>query len=354
MITEEQEKIDIRSLKYDELQDFFKELGEPAYRAGQVFSWMHEKCVRSFGEMTNLSLALRGRLSEVCSLRNLSVKRVQTSSVDGTKKYMFETCDGNFVESVFMRYKHGNSVCVSSQVGCAMGCSFCASTLGGLVRNLSASEILSQIYEIRRDTRERISNIVVMGMGEPLANLRSVVDFVRIVSDEKALHISQRNITISTCGIVPAIYQLSEESLGITLALSLHAPNDTIRRKIMPVAESYKISDVLDACGNYFKKTGRRVTFEYCLINGINDSRACAQELAARLKGTGSHVNLIRVNPTPENNYRETGMQKITVFRNVLEAAGITVTLRREMGRDIDGACGQLRRKVICETGETG
>ena len=354
MSFEEQEKIDIRSLKYDELAEFFKDLSEPAYRAGQVFSWFHNKCVRSFDEMTNISLALRKRLSEVCSLRNFTVKRVQTSSLDGTKKYLFETFDGNYVESVFMRYKHGNSVCVSSQVGCAMGCSFCASTLGGLVRNLSASEILSQVYEIQRETKERVSNIVVMGMGEPLTNFKSVVDFVRIVSDEKALHISQRNITISTCGIVPAIYKLSEESLGITLALSLHAPNDTIRRKIMPVAENYGISEVLDACGNYFRKTGRRVTFEYCLIGGINDSRSCAKELAGRLKGTGAHVNLIKVNPTPENNYQETGVQKTAEFRSILEAAGITATLRREMGRDIDGACGQLRRKVIHETGEEG
>lgn len=346
------EKIDIKSLEYEELQAFFAELSEPSFRAGQVFSWLHEKLADSFGEMTNLPLSLRKSLSEMCDVRRLYPMRVQTSELDGTKKYLFKAYDGNYIESVLMRYKHGNSVCVSTQVGCAMGCRFCASAKGGLVRNLSASEILSQVYEIQKETGERVSNIVIMGMGEPLANYENTVAFIRIVSHEKALHISQRNITMSTCGIVPAIYRLSEESLGITLALSLHAPNDKIRRQIMPVAERFEISEIIEACGYYFRKTGRRVTYEYCLMGGVNDSEACARELAARLKGSSSHVNLIRVNPAPDSPFKETGRENISSFIKILASSGITATLRREMGRDIDGACGQLRRRIICETGE--
>ncbi|MBR6349744.1 MAG: 23S rRNA (adenine(2503)-C(2))-methyltransferase RlmN, partial [Lachnospiraceae bacterium] len=255
--------------------------------------------------------------------------------------------DDNLIESVMMRYKHGNSVCVSSQVGCAMGCSFCASTLGGLVRNLSAGEILGQIYEIQKETGERVSNVVVMGMGEPMANYGNVMDFVRILSDENSLHISQRNITISTCGLVPQIIALSNEGLKITLALSLHAPNDEIRRRIMPIANKYSIDEILDACRTYFDNTGRRVTFEYCLIDGVNDLPAHARELAGRLKGMNAHVNLIPVNPTPENNYGQAKEKDIQVFKDILEEGGITTTRRREMGRDISGACGQLRQQTL-------
>ncbi|MBQ9814712.1 MAG: 23S rRNA (adenine(2503)-C(2))-methyltransferase RlmN [Lachnospiraceae bacterium] len=341
------EKIDIRSLTSEKLLEMALQMGQPKYRAGQLFAWLHNKCVNSFDEMSNLPASFREELKGKCVIRNLEQVRVQVSKADGTRKYLFKLFDDNLIESVMMRYKHGNSVCVSSQVGCAMGCSFCASTLGGLVRNLSAGEILGQIYEIQKETGERVSNVVVMGMGEPMANYGNVMDFVRILSDENSLHISQRNITISTCGLVPQIIALSNEGLKITLALSLHAPNDEIRRRIMPIANKYSIDEILDACRTYFDNTGRRVTFEYCLIDGVNDLPAHARELAGRLKGMNAHVNLIPVNPTPENNYGQAKEKDIQVFKDILEEGGITTTRRREMGRDISGACGQLRQQTL-------
>ncbi len=340
-------KTDIRSLSYDELNEFIKSLDQPKYRTDQIFSWMHQKCVQDFDEMKNIPKTLRDELSQKCTLRPLETEKVQISKEDGTRKYLFRLEDGNMIESVLMRYRHGNSVCVSSQVGCAMSCSFCASTLDGLIRNLSASEMLGQVYMIQQDTGERVSNVVIMGMGEPLTNYDNVVRFIRLLSDEKTLHISQRNITMSTCGIVPAIDRLADEDLKITLALSLHAPSDDIRRRIMPVAEKYSIDEILGACRRYFEKTGRRVTFEYCMIGGVNDSKPHAKQLADMLKGTGAHVNLIPVNPTPENNCKESSEKNISGFRKILENSGITVTRRREMGRDISGACGQLRHKTV-------
>lgn len=340
------EKTDIRSLTFEEMGEFVKSLGEPSYRGGQLFSWLHEKLAESFDEMTNLPKSIREKLKESCELKNLKVKTVQRSKIDGTEKFLFELYDGNYIESVLMRYSYGNSVCVSSQVGYAMGCRFCASTIDGCVRNLSASEILSQIYKIQKETGQRVSHVVVMGMGEPLVNYGNVTDFVRILSHENALHISQRNITISTCGIAPAIIKLGKESLKVTLALSLHAPNDTIRKSIMPIADKYSMDEVLSACRTYFESTGRRVTFEYCLIGGVNDSRECARELAVRLRGMGAHVNLIPVNPT-EKNMVPSDERSISNFKNILEGAHITVTRRRELGRDIDGACGQLKRRIL-------
>ena len=345
-ILQPSEKIDIASFGPAELSAYIKSIGQPSYRAGQLFSWLHQKLVSSFDEMSDLPKALRERLKEECILKNPAVRAVQISKTDGTRKYLFELYDGNTIESVFMKYSFGNSVCVSSQVGCAMGCAFCASAIGGCVRNLSTSEILSQVYEISKDTGERISHVVVMGMGEPLLNYSNIVGFVRILSNENALHISQRNITISTCGIAPAIKRLSEESLKITLALSLHAPDDEIRRKIMPVASRYPMEEVLDACSVYFKNTGRRVTFEYCLIGGVNDSKECAVRLSKRLKGMNAHVNLIPVNPT-ENNISASCRKNTEEFKAVLEKNGIAVTKRRELGRDIDGACGQLKRRMV-------
>lgn len=339
------EKIDIKSLYETEISELMERLGQPAFRARQVYSWLQEKLVRSFGEMTDLPKPLREKLEEVCQIRNLSKQEVLTSKKDGTKKYLFELYDGNRIESVMMPYKHGNSVCVSSQVGCNMGCSFCASTIDGCVRSLTASEILGQVHEIQKDIGERISNVVIMGMGEPLVNYDQVLRFIRLISDEKTLHISQRNITISTCGIIPAIISLSSENLKVTLALSLHAPNDGIRKRIMPVANTYAIRDILSACDTYFAKTGRRVTFEYCLIDSVNDREEHAKELAALLKGRNAHVNLIPVNPTPENNYGAAGEKNIRIFQRILEQSGITTTRRREMGRDIGGACGQLVRR---------
>lgn len=342
-----QQKTDIKSLYPEEMKEFILSLGQPAYRAAQVSDWIHKHFINDYDEMNNIPVALRKLLREKSELKNAVRKKVLISEIDGTRKYLFEMNDHSLVESVMMRYSHGNSVCVSSQVGCAMGCRFCASTINGLKRNLSASEILSQVYEIQKDTGERVSNVVIMGMGEPLANYDNVLRFIRLVSSENTLHISQRNITISTCGIVPAVIRLSKESLKCTLALSLHAPNDAIRRTLMPVAEKYTIKEILHACDLYFKETGRRVTFEYCLIDGVNDKKCHAQELAALLKGKNAHVNLIPVNPTPENNFGEAGEHDITVFRNVLEQNGITVTRRREMGRDISGACGQLVRRSV-------
>ena len=344
-------KTDIGSMTPDELKAFIADKGQPSYRAGQIFAWLHEKTATSFDEMTNLPASLREELKDSCEIMVPEQARVQVSKVDGTRKYLFRLNDGNFVESVLMRYKHGNSVCVSSQVGCAMGCSFCASTIGGLVRNLTASEILGQVYMIGRETGERVSNVVVMGMGEPLANYRNVTSFVRILSDENSLHISQRNITISTCGLVPEIIALSKEGLKITLALSLHAPNDEIRRRIMPIANRYSIDEILDACNIYFENTGRRVTFEYCLIDGINDLPEHAKELSGRLKGMNAHVNLIPVNPTPENDYGQAKEKDIRTFAEILERNGITTTRRREMGRDISGACGQLRKQTLDGSG---
>ena len=339
--------IDIGSLTYEEMKDLISDLGQSAYRADQIFGWLHVKGVGSFEEMTNLPAAFREQLKEQCELSGFEILRMQESKADGTRKYLFRLSDGNTIESVFMRYSHGNSVCVSSQVGCNMGCAFCASTIDGAVRNLTAWEMLRQVYEIQRSTGERVSNVVIMGMGEPLTNYDNVIRFIRLLSHEKTLHISQRNITMSTCGIVPAIIMLSKEDLKITLALSLHAPDDTIRKRIMPIAEKYTIKETLDACQTYFEATGRRVTFEYCLIGGLNDGAEHARSLARLLKGRNAHVNLIPLNPVEENALKSPDEKNVRAFEQILEQAHITVTRRREMGRDISGACGQLRRQNV-------
>ena len=341
------EKTDIKSLTLDELKKLITDLGEKPFRAVQVYEWLHVHFVRSWEEMKNVPASLRTKLDECCEIRNACRHQVYVSEIDGTRKYVLELNDHNLIESVMMRYKHGNSVCVSSQVGCAMGCAFCASTMNGVVRNLTASELLSQVYEISRDTAERVSNVVIMGMGEPMLNYDNVISFVRTVSDENTLHISQRNITISTCGIVPAIIRLSRESLKCTLALSLHAPNDRIRRQIMPVSKKYSIKEILRACEYYFQQTGRRVTFEYCLIDKVNDRECHARELAALLKHKPAHVNLIPLNPVPGSALGAPEERDIRAFQNILENEGLAVTRRREMGRDISGACGQLVRRTI-------
>lgn len=345
-----EEKIDIRSMEYEELEKWIEGCNLPRFRAGQLYSWMHQKCISSFDEMSDIPTSFREKLKKECTMNVPKIRKRLISKIDGTRKYLFELEDGIVIESVLMRYKFGNSVCVSSQAGCAMGCSFCASTVKGLQRNLYTSEILGQIYEIQKDINERVSNVVIMGMGEPLANYDNVMSFIRILSDEKTLHISQRNITMSTCGLVPAIRRLSKESLKITLALSLHAPDDDIRRRLMPIAKRYSIDDTLAACNEFFKETGRRVTIEYCMVGGINDRPEHAEMLAKRLKGLHTHVNLIPVNPTRENGYDEVDERSVTVFKGVLERHGIAVTRRREMGRDINGACGQLRLKDMQES----
>ena len=271
----------------------------------------------------------------------------QVSKLDGTNKFLFQLSDGNVVESVLMRYKHGNSVCISSQVGCRMGCRFCASTIGGLERSLSPSEMLGQIYQIQKITEERVSNVVVMGTGEPMDNYENFLTFVRMLTDDHGLHISQRNVTVSTCGIVPKIRELALEHLQITLALSLHGSTQEKRKQLMPVANKYELQEVLDACDFYFQETGRRVTFEYSLVHGVNDTPEDAQELTGILKSRNCHLNLIPVNPIKERDFQQPSRKNALNFKNKLEKSGINVTIRREMGADIDGACGQLRRRYV-------
>ncbi len=345
--------MDIKSMSMEELQQFFVDMGEKKFRAGQVYQWMHQKQAVSFDEMTNLSGALRETLKETCELTVLKPVEVQCSKIDGTRKYLFLLQDGHMVESVLMRYKHGNSVCISSQVGCRMGCRFCASTLDGLVRGLTPAEMLEQIYRIGSDIGERISNVVVMGTGEPLDNYENLLKFIHMLTDEHGLHISQRNLTVSTCGIVPRMRQLAEEKLQITLALSLHASSQKKREELMPVAHAYDIMEVLDACKYYFEQTGRRISFEYSLVAGVNDSREDAAELADLIRGMNCHVNLIPVNPVKERKYVQPKQKAVTDFQNKLEKCGINVTIRREMGRDIDGACGQLRKKYLNEISDS-
>ena len=339
------EKTDIKSMNLETLTKFLTDMGEKKFRAKQIYEWLHLRQVESFEEMTNLSKTLREQLDKKCRIVSLKKEQVQISKIDGTRKYLFLLEDGNVIESVLMKYKHGNSVCISSQVGCRMGCRFCASTLDGLERGLTPSEMLDQIYQIGKDIGERISNVVVMGTGEPLDNYDNLLKFIELLTDENGLHISQRNLTVSTCGIVPRIRELADQKLSITLALSLHASSQKKRLELMPVANKYEIHEVIDACRYYFEKTGRRVTFEYSLVGGVNDSDRDAKELTDLIHDMNCHVNLIPVNPIKEREYVQSNAEVIEAFKEKLERNGITVTVRRELGRDIDGACGQLRRK---------
>lgn len=343
------QKIDIKSMTLEELAGALEAMGEKPYRAKQIYGWLHEKLAVSFDEMTTLSKGLREALKERFSLTCLRMVEEKRSKIDGTRKYLFALEDGNIIESVWMQYHHGNSVCISSQVGCRMGCRFCASTLDGLERNLRASEMLDQIYSIQRITGERVSNVVVMGSGEPMDNYDNVVRFLRLISSQQGLHISQRNLTVSTCGLVPEIRRFAKEGLQVTLALSLHAPNDQVRRTLMPIANRYGLQEVLDACRCYYEETGRRLTFEYSLVQGVNDNRQEAEALGALIKDLHGHVNLIPVNPIKERSYVQSGQRAIEAFKGILEKNGVNVTVRREMGRDINGACGQLRKSFLEE-----
>ncbi len=340
---------DIKSMTKKELEEELLAMGEKAFRAGQLYQWMHVKLARSFDEMTNLSKAFREKLKEEYTYTALQAVQVQESKLDGTKKFLFELEDGNVVESVWMQYKHGNSVCISSQVGCRMGCRFCASTLDGLERNLRPSEMLDQIYAIQLLTGERVSNVVVMGTGEPMDNYDNLLRFLQLLTDENGLNISQRNVTVSTCGIVPKMRQLAGEQLQITLALSLHAATDEKRRELMPIANRYTIQELMEACAYYFEKTGRRITFEYSLVGGVNDTDEDAGRLSALAKPLNCHINLIPVNPIRERDYVQSEAGRVRAFQEKLTKNHINATVRREMGRDIDGACGQLRRKHIQE-----
>ncbi len=346
-------KKDICSLDFGELAEEIAGIGEPSFRSRQIFEWLHVKLVDSFDEMTNLSKKLRERLDSEYEIPVLRTADHQISKVDPTEKFLFELADGNMIESVLMRYSYGNSVCISSQAGCRMGCRFCASTIGGLERNLAPSEMLRQIYQIQKMTGERVSNVVIMGTGEPLDNYDNFVKFIRMLSDEHGLHISQRNITASTCGIVPNMRRLAGEGFQITLALSLHASSQEKRSSLMPVANRYSLDEVLKACDDYFTQTGRRITFEYSLIAGVNDRPEDTAGLTAILRGRNCHLNLIPVNPVRERDYTRPDRKKAEEFKIKLEKNGINVTIRRERGSDIDGACGQLRRRYAAADGRT-
>ncbi len=339
------DKFDLKSADFDALCAYMATLNEPRFRGEQLYGWMHEKQVCSLDEMTNLPKSLREKLKEQCTFTVLEQVDVQISAIDGTRKYLFGLSDGNVIESVLMRYKHGNSVCISSQAGCRMGCRFCASTLDGLARSLTPAEMLEQIYRIGADIDERISNVVVMGSGEPLDNYDNLITFIRMLTDSHGLNISQRNLTVSTCGIVPRMLQLADEGLQITLALSLHASSQQKRRMLMPIANKYELSDVLAACDTYFEKTGRRVTYEYSLVGGVNDTDEDVAGLCNMLRGKNCHINLIPVNPIKERDFVQSKRAVVEAFRGKLEKNGINATVRREMGRDIDGACGQLRKR---------
>jgi len=343
-------KIDIKSLNLEEMKDLLVEIGDKSFRATQIYKWLHVKLVSSFDEMTNLSKQLREQLNKISEITNLYLVDKLVSEMGETSKFLFRLEDGRVLESVLMKYHHGNSVCISTQVGCKMGCKFCASTIGGFERNLTSSEMLDQIYQIQRISGERVSNVVVMGTGEPLDNYDNLIRFIHLLTDENGLNISQRNITVSTCGLVDKIKELAEEGLQITLALSLHAPNDTIRKQLMPIAERYSIDTVIKACDYYYRKTGRRVTFEYSLVKGVNDFPEHAKELAYLVKGLNCHINLIPINPIKERDYQQSVAKNIQNFKNILEKYRINVTIRREMGTDIDAACGQLRKSYMEQT----
>ena len=337
--------MDLKSMTLIEMQEYMESIGEKKFRAKQVYEWFHKHLALSLDEMNNIPKKLKEKIEQTQDVYGVKPVDCFISKIDGTRKYLFELYDGNIIESVLMKYKHGNSVCISSQAGCRMGCKFCASTLGGLDRNLTPSEMLSQIYYIQRDTGERVSNVVMMGTGEPMDNYDNVLRFLELITSENGLNISQRNITISTCGIVPKIKELAEKHLQITLAISLHSPNDEMRRGLMPIAMRYSINELLDACHYYFKETNRRMTFEYSLVAGVNDQPVHAQELASRLKGLLCHVNLIPVNDVKERNYVRSTNESIKKFEEILISRNIETTVRRKLGSDIDAACGQLRKR---------
>ena len=345
--TTSEQKPSIYSLQLGELKDWLKDVNEKTFRAEQIFDWLYVKRVSSFEEMTNLSKGLRDSLANTFTLTTLNTI-IQQQSSDGTIKFLFELHDGYSIETVLMRHEYGNSVCVTTQVGCRIGCTFCASTLGGLKRNLEAGEIVAQVVKVQKaldETDERVSSIVIMGIGEPFDNYDHMLSFLKIVNHDRGLNIGARHITVSTSGIIPKIYQFADENLQINFALSLHAPNSELRGRLMPINRAYKLPDLMDAIRYYVDKTGRRVSFEYGLFGGVNDQVEHAEELAKLVKGIKCHVNLIPVNYVPERDYVRTPREKIFQFEKILKNHGINVTIRREQGHDIDAACGQLRAK---------
>jgi 23S rRNA (adenine2503-C2)-methyltransferase len=337
------EKVDILSLDLSELEDILSANGEKKFRAKQIFQWLHVKRVFDFDKMTDISIQLRHRLKEIFCINGLFVQKRLESHIDNTVKYLYRLHDGNFVETVLMEYSYGHSICVSTQVGCKMGCRFCASAIAGYVRSLEPSEILMQVYETERDAGVRVSGIVLMGIGEPLDNYDNVLKFLRLVSDKNGNDLSLRHVSLSTCGIVPKIYQLAEEKLQLTLCISLHSPDNDKRSEIMPVNRTYNIDELIKACRYYIDRTGRRITFEYAVINDVNSSDEDADRLAALLRGINCHVNLIPVNKVKERDYK-TARSGVAEFAKRLGRRGINATVRRTLGSDIEAACGQLRR----------
>ena len=337
-------KVDIKSLNIEQLTEYAVSLGLKAFNAKQIYTWLHQKNVTCFDEMTNISKQTREMLNENCTVTNLEIAQKQVSK-DGTIKYLYRLPDGNCIESVLMKYEHGNSICVSSQVGCRMGCKFCASTQGGKIRDLATSEILSQIYTTELDTGERISNIVLMGIGEPLDNFDNVINFIKIISSKEGKNISQRNISLSTCGIVPKIYELAKLKLGITLSISLHATTNEARKRTMPVTNAYPLEQLMKACRDYTKATGRRISFEYAMIKGENDTQEDALRLSKLLAGFINHVNLIPINPVDGSPFTQSDAKIIKDFQHKLTQLNVNATIRRRLGQDISAACGQLRNE---------
>ncbi len=334
---------DIRSMSYDELSNEILNLGFPKFRVNQIFSWVHEKCVSSFDEMSNISKDMRELLKNNFFFSNCEINTKLVSKIDDTVKYLFTLPDGEYVESVVMKYKYGYSICISTQVGCKMGCTFCASAIGGFVRQLSVSEMLSEIYTAQKDLNIKINHLVLMGTGEPLDNYDNVMKMLYLITDERGQNMSMRHISLSTCGIVPSIYDLADKKLGLTLSISLHAPNNRIRSMSMPINKKYDVDELLKACRYYTNTTGRRISFEYAMIKDVNDSDECAIELANRLKGILCHVNLIPVNNVRETNYIKSSISTQKKFIDILSSRGITATVRRTLGSDINASCGQLR-----------
>jgi 23S rRNA (adenine2503-C2)-methyltransferase len=342
-------KRDIKSLYFEELAEALRALGEPAFRTKQVFAWLHQRGAKSFGEMTDLSKPLREKLEAEFFISAPRVLRRQVSEIDGTIKYLWELADGNAVETVLMRYHHGNTVCISTQVGCRMGCAFCASTIGGLVRSLTAGEMLDEVLFTQADSGEKISNIVLMGIGEPLDNFDNVLRFLRLVNDERGMNIGMRHISLSTCGLTERFDKLAQLHLQLTLSVSLHGPDDETRNLLMPVNRSRGVDDLYAACGRYFKETGRRISFEYAMIDGVNDTPRHAQELARRVRPLGGHVNLIPLNHVEERAFAPSSKEHIKQFMDILQQNGVNVTVRRRLGSDVDASCGQLRRKMAAD-----
>ena len=340
----EDKRICLSDLPLPRLTEYMKELGQPAFRAKQIFSWIHRKLVTDFSAMTDQPKALLQTFAENCTLAAPAIRRRQQSK-DGTVKYLLELADGNCIETVLMRYHYGNTVCVSTQVGCAMGCRFCASTQAGRVRDLTPGEIVAEIYTAQKDTGERVSHVVLMGIGEPLHNFDNVMDFLTLITCPEGLNIGMRNISLSTCGLVPKIDALAERKLQLTLSVSLHAPDNTVRSSMMPINDAYPLEKLIPACRRYQKTTGRRISFEYSMVRGVNDSPEMARKLAELIRGMGAHVNLIPINPVDGSPYSATDARNVQRFRQMLEDLGVNATVRRRLGADISAACGQLRRE---------